>query len=91
MVNGGNIIRVSITSQNIHCAFDIYGKSAAALRGKTTFKKAGRSEEHRTDQVSYTDVIKVREQAYLVSIVVRQISTETERRQRILDRPSMCS
>ena len=60
-----------ITSNDVHRAFDIYRRSAAALRGKTTRKKIGPAEvddalkEQRTDQVLYTDVMKVREQAYL--------------------------
>ena len=75
MVNDGNITGVPITSKDIHRAFDIYGRSAAAVRGKTTRKKIGRGEvddalkEQRTEQVLYTDVMKVREQAYLVSLV----------------------
>ena len=75
MVNDGNITGVPITSKDIHRAFDIYGRSAAAVRGKTTRKKVGRAEvddalkEQRTDQVLYTDVMKVREQPYLVSLV----------------------
>ena len=75
MVNDGNITGVPITAKDIHRAFDIYGRPAAAVRGKTTRKKVSRAEvddalkEQRTDQVLYTDVMKVREQAYLVSLV----------------------
>jgi hypothetical protein len=75
MVNDGNITGVPITSKDVHRAFDIYGRSAAAVRGKTTRKKIARAEvddalkEQRTDQVLYTDVMKVRGQAYLVSLV----------------------
>ena len=75
LVSDGNITGVPLTAKDIRRAFDIYWRSAAAVRGKTTRKKTSREEvddalkEQRTDQVIYTDVMKVREQPYLVSLV----------------------
>ena len=74
LVSDGNITGVPLTAKDIHLAFDIYGKSPAAVRGKTTKQKIQRMDvddslrEQRTDQVIFMDVMKVREQAYLVSV-----------------------
>ena len=75
MVQDGNVTDVPLTATDIRRAFKIYGRPTEAIRGKTTKNKISRQvteigiKEQRTEQVLYTDVMKVRRQAFLVSLV----------------------
>lgn len=73
--NDGNIAGMQITYGDIHRAFDLYRRSAAAVRRKTTRKKLGRVEaddapkDSKTNQALYSDVIRVRQQVYLTMLL----------------------
>ena len=74
LASDGNIHGVPITSRDVNRAFTIYGPPAEAVRGKSTQHKAQREEaddsekEQRTDQILYSDVMKVKEQSYLITL-----------------------
>ena len=75
IVNDGNVQNLPVTAQDVRRAFDIYGKSPPAVRGKTTKKKVSRASvdellrDERKEQVLYTDLMKVRKQPYMISLV----------------------
>jgi hypothetical protein len=76
LISDGNITGVPHMAQDIHRAFDIYGRSPAAVRGKMTKQHVDHQQadwtlkEQRTEQVLYSDIMKVRGEAYLVSVSV---------------------
>ena len=74
MVNDGNVVGIQLSTKDVYRAYDIYGIPPAAIRGKQTKHKITRTEvdetlrEQRTEQVLTTDVMKVCNQPYLISI-----------------------
>ncbi len=75
LVMDGNITDIPVSAADIYRAYDIYGVPVAAIRGKATRHKVSRQDvddtlkEQKTDQIMYTDVMKVRNQPYLISLV----------------------
>jgi hypothetical protein len=75
LVNDGNVRNVPVTAQDVRRAFDIYGRSAQAVRGKATKKKVSRASvdesmrDGRKSQIMYTDIMNVRKQPYMLSLV----------------------
>ena len=74
LMSDGNITNVPLQAQDVHRAFDIYGKPREAVKGKATQQKIHRGEvddsirEQRTDQTLYGDIMKVRGQPYLITL-----------------------
>jgi hypothetical protein len=84
LLNDGNIAgSLGFSDQDVHRAYDIYGPPRDAVRGKMTSRKLKRDtadptmKEQRTDQVLYTDVMKVGGQSFLVTLAEPLLLTIT--------------
>jgi hypothetical protein len=75
IVEDGNILNVPVTAQDVRRAYEIYGKPAAAVRGRRTNRKTRRQQISlelkmpQLEQEMYTDVMQVKGKPFVITLV----------------------